>query len=237
MGNSINKIEGYTGSSGSKPKTNTNKIGLVSAPSTAKVPKQSIVGQAYKPPTSSSPKSSSSKPTSSSGKGYGSGGGHSHSSSASGRGVPTPAAVAPPPPPPVPSIKEFLAGDSAYKSQQDAIAKALADYTAQYQTQLENYTIGHKSRLGDLGIARERGAEDLENDFAGRGLLRSGLYADELGKFNSDFDRQASDLEAALAEYTSNLSTGKQNFTTEQQLARQRAEQEAIARRAAQYGL
>lgn len=233
-----NQIEG--GSYGGVKKTNTKKtgvVGTVSAPKTAKVPSQSIVGKAYKPPTSTSKKSSN--PTSSSSKGYGGGGGggNGHSSSASGRGTPTPAAVAPAPPPPVPSIQDYLAGDAAYKSQQDAINKALADYTAQYGTQLENYKIGHQGRLTDLNTARERGAEDLENDFAARGLLKSGLYADELGKFNTDFDRQASDLAAALAEYTSNLATGKQNFTTEQQLALQRAEQEAIARRAAQYGL
>ena len=78
---------------------------------------------------------------------------------------------------------------------------------------------------------------ELENDFASRGLLQSGLYADSRADLTGDYDRRNSALEQAKAQYIAGLTNDLSNFQSEQDLTKQRALQEAAARRAAQYGV
>lgn len=144
---------------------------------------------------------------------------------------------APPPPPKPPSLADFLAKDSAYSTQKSSLAKAKADYAAQQQKAQTQYLTGYASDADTLKQNRAASLADLENDYAGRGMMNSGLYADSLATTNNDWDKRTSALEAAKAAFLSGLTDDATNFSQEQLIALQKAEAEAAARRAAQYGI
>jgi hypothetical protein len=148
-----------------------------------------------------------------------------------------PAAVAPPPPPPVPTESEWLTGDTTFQTQMSALEKALADYKAQSQQQSTQYGVDYGAKLNELGIARKQGVSDLQNDFASRGLLQSGLFDNNLTEFNTGMDRRRGDLDRSKSDFEAQLATALSNFGTENNLSNTRARQEALARRAAQFGI
>lgn len=154
-----------------------------------------------------------------------------------------------------PSEEDYLKGDSQYQVQFAALKAALERYNADTQLQRTNYTTDYNKSLRDLGYteglnggagswnwndqltASGRAYQNQLNDFASRGMLQSQGYADA-----------ASDLERMLNDQYGQLSTNKTNFMTDldRQLANYKGENtssqaaaraEAIARRAAQYGL
>lgn len=146
--------------------------------------------------------------------------------------APTP----PAPPPAPPSLEAFSAKDSTYQSQLSALKKALADYMAQQGQGKNQYLTSYAGDAKTLGENRTQGLDDLGNDFASRGLLQSGLYADSLSDLNSDFDKRQAALEQAKAAFLAQQGSDLTNFQSEQQITKQKALQEAAARRAAQYG-
>lgn len=144
---------------------------------------------------------------------------------------------APPPAPPAPpNLEAFSAKDSTYQNQLSALKKALADYMAQQGQGKNQYLTSYASDAKSLGENRTQGLDDLGNDFASRGLLQSGLYADSLSDLNSDFDKRQAALDQARAAFLAQQGSDLTNFKSEQQLTQQKALQEAAARRAAQYG-
>lgn len=148
------------------------------------------------------------------------------------------APVAPPKPPPAPpSLAQWLKGDSAYLTQQSALARALKDYQAQMGSQRQQYQGQYDLNLKELGTQREGAFEDLENDYASRGLLQSGVYGTAYSDLENDYKRRQTDLDTARANFLANLGTGLKNYQTEQSLTAEKAKQEAIARRAAKYNL
>lgn len=108
---------------------------------------------------------------------------------------------------------------------------------AQQGTAKTQYLTSYAGDVDTLKGNRTNALSDLENDYASRGLLQSGLYADSLSDVNTDFDKRQSALEQAKAAFISGLSGDLTNFQSEQDLTRQKALQEAAARRAAQYNL
>lgn len=136
-----------------------------------------------------------------------------------------------------PSLASFLGTDSTYVQQKSALEKAKADYLAQQGKSRTNYETGYAVDLDTLKNNRVAAMADLENDFAGRGLMNSGLYADSQATANNDWDKRGSALEQAKAQFLEGLSGDFANFSEEQLLTLQRAEQEAAARRASKYGV
>lgn len=147
----------------------------------------------------------------------------------------------PPPPPPAPpappSLDAFSAKDSTYQNQLAALKKALADYSAQQGQAKTQYLTGYAGDLDSLKTNRTQGLQNLEDDYASRGLLQSGLYANSLSNLNTDFDKRQAALDQARAAFLAQQSNDFTNFQSEQQLTQQQALQAAAARRAAQYGL
>lgn len=169
---------------------------------------------------------------------YGGGGGGSYGGGVGSNSRGYISAISTPKPPPAPpSLAAFLGHDTTYLSQQSQLRKAMADYLAQQGQARNKYQTGFLGNMDTLKKSRTEGLTNLENDFASRGMLTSGLYADSMGDLNSDFDKQQSDLEKARAEYLAQLASDLTNFKSEQTLTTEKAKQEAAARRAAQYGL
>lgn len=143
----------------------------------------------------------------------------------------------PAPPPAPPSVQTWLKGDSSYITQQSALARALSDYKKQMSGQQSQYEGQYGLNNTELKKQRETGFTDLENDYASRGLLQSGVYGKAYSDLENDYKRRQTDLDTARANFLANLQTGYGNFQTEQQTTAERARQEALARRAAKYNL
>lgn len=142
-----------------------------------------------------------------------------------------------PEPPKPPSIEEWLAGDTTWMSSQDAMQKALADYQAEMERNKAQYQTEFDMNVANLGQSRESALTDLENDYAGRGLINSGLYADSTSELMSDYDARQAALESGRSNFLADILSQFQNFQSEQDLARTSARQDAINRRAQKFGL
>lgn len=152
-----------------------------------------------------------------------------------------PAPIAPrpaPAPKPKPmSVDQWLARDTAYGQQKTAYEKALADYAAQMKGEQDKYTSEYKASTDKLGVDRKVGQEALTDDYAGRGMIQSGVYGDALKDYQTEWDTKASDLERAKNAYMSDLVLGQTNFKSEQGTYMTKAEQDAMNRRAMRYSL
>lgn len=139
--------------------------------------------------------------------------------------------------PKVPSLAQFLQTDTPYKNQLAMFAKALK----QFMSDLDYRRNTTKSNFADtefrMGQERTSALEDIEADFAARGLLSSGLYGEAVGEYEQNYAQQMSDVEKQLAEALQGFSTEQQTFESEQEAAKKSAEQEAAARRAAKFGV
>lgn len=233
---------GNAAKSASKSKSKSPSLGSGISKSIGKA-----AASAYKSAGSAakSASSSSNKPKYNSGSGYSSGGyssgksnyssggsysgGSSYGSNASGTIAKAPA--------PKMSQGQFLAQDTTYKGQQAAYKKAIDDYLAQYAAEQQKYNTEYGAAVDKLGLEREEGAVNLKDDFAGRGLLQSGVYADALTDFNTQYDTRMSDMERAKQNYLNDLLTGKNNFQEEQKLLQEKAKQDAINRYMASVGI
>lgn len=173
-------------------------------------------------------------PRSGGGAGYGGGSGGGVGSNSRGfiSRVATPA-----PPPPPPSLAQFLGKDSTYNSQISQLKRALAQYLAQQGAAKTQYNTGYATNTDTLKTTLRDALASQQDDFASRGLLTSGLFADAMSKTNTDFAKQQSALDQARAQYLAGLSSDLTNFKSEQEIAMEKAKQEAAARRAAQYSL
>lgn len=147
------------------------------------------------------------------------------------------APVTQPPPPSAPSIEDFLAGDTTFKSQNDALSKAWADYQNQQKLQTDQYETGYKTNVEDLGKQKVLDEAALNDDYASRGLSASGLFAKAYTDFLNDYANKQKQLDTSRSDFLANLNTAGQNYKSDSDLQLERARQDAINRRAAQYGV
>lgn len=176
--------------------------------------------------------------------GYSGGGGYG------GGGDYSPAPVVAPP-----SEEDYLAGDSAYQTQLAALKGALERYISDSGLQKANYQTDYRTSLRDLGYnenptgaggnwnwedmttASGKAYQNQLNDFASRGLLQSQGYADSVNDLQKMLNQQYGQLSTNKNNFMSDLERQIANYTAENTSGSQAARGEAIARRAAQYGL
>ena len=199
----------------------------ITAPSGGKPPTAGLVGVTATPKPKGRPKG---------GGGGGGGGGGRSSGNGVGSNSSGQISAAPPPPPPPPTLEAFLGSDATYLQQKAAFDKAKSDYLSQQGQSRTQYETNFLSDKDTLTKNRTQSLGDLENDYASRGLLQSGLYADSMANMNTDYDKRTSALEQAKAAFLAGLANDLTNFTSEQGLMLTKAQQEAAARRSAQYG-
>lgn len=136
-----------------------------------------------------------------------------------------------------PSLNSYLAGDTAYKQQMDAAAKAAADYQTQMTGQQNNYNTEYTRNMGNLHDQEKLDSNDATNDFASRGMISSGLYVKNQNDLATNYNKRESTLDDGKAEFMANLGFGKTNFDSTNNLNKQRYRNEAIQRRASKYNL
>lgn len=183
---------------------------------------------------------------------YGGGGGGSIASFA-----------AAPPPQQAIDIPDPMA-DATYQRQTGELARAMADFDAQQSLAKSQYDTQYNMGLRRLGWDQQEGNpsgfaqaklakgggwsrtipgaygqayNSNENDFAGRGLFNSGLYAKSVSDLNDDFTDRKNTMDVAKNDWQSTQDLNRKNLENSQETTRQTALTDAIARIAAQYGV
>jgi LysM repeat protein len=155
--------------------------------------------------------------------------------------APTPVAVAPqaqaPAAPKTPTLEEWLAGDSTFNQQMAGYDRSKADYEAQYGQQQQNTQRDYDTTTRAL---QQQGVVDRDqqmNDYAGRGVVNSGVYGTALADYNNNFNTKLSNLNQGLQDTMNNQGNARTNFLRQLQLEQDTARQDAIRRRAQQLGI
>lgn len=136
-----------------------------------------------------------------------------------------------------PSVNQWLAGDTTYQATINALNKALTDYRTRMTQQQGQYNTEYNMNTGNLATSRRAALADQENDFASRGILRSGVFGKSNAELQSDYNTRQNALDVGKSNYVADLEAARADFTAEQALAKQQARQNAINRRAAKYGI
>lgn len=132
---------------------------------------------------------------------------------------------------------KWLAGDTTYQQQLANFLKSQRDYDAQYrrQTGVTNRDFAETQRSMNTQATQDR--SDQQNDFAGRGILHSGVFAKALGDYNTEFNAKLRNLSLGKTDKLNDLGSQRTNFLRQLQLEKDAARQDALRRRAAKLGI
>lgn len=162
--------------------------------------------------------------------GYRSGGGGGNTNNRGGGGS------APKPSKPViPTIGNYLKTDAEYQNFLSGSKRTLADYLSDIARRRGEAGTNFDTTLKSMETDRTTQLEDLRDEFASRGLINSGLFAEETGNFEKKFTEQRNTLQSQQAALLADLLQQETNFRREQDLAIKAAQQEALQRRVSKY--
>lgn len=134
-------------------------------------------------------------------------------------------------------LAKWLAGDDTYQQQIADFLRSRQDYQANYERQ---YGITNRDYYETQRALRRQGMQDRvdqQNDFAGRGILHSGVFAKALGDYNTEFNQRMNSLIRGRTEQLGDLDAQRQSFLRQVQMELNAAKQDAIRRRAAKLGI
>lgn len=160
---------------------------------------------------------------------YSSGGGGGSGFSSGGR-----SSYSPPKPP---SIASYLGTDSTYQQNVRGGQRSLADFISDLGRRRGEATTQFNQTKGSMERDRVQQLEDLRDEFASRGLIQSGLYGQEQGKFQQKFQEQQDSLSQQQTALLADLLSQERNYRREQNLALEAAKQEALLRRAQKFNI
>lgn len=137
----------------------------------------------------------------------------------------------------VPDINAFLTGDPGYQQQLRQFMKSLNDYSA--DADRRKGILGQEHGLSKKALADQRlmDLEGIEEDFSSRGLQRSGLYGEAVGDYEKEYGTRVSDLDRRQQQALQQLIQERSQYHQQNLLQQQAAKEQALRRRAEQYGV
>jgi hypothetical protein len=139
--------------------------------------------------------------------------------------------------PSAPSLASYLGTDSTYQQSVRGGKRSLTDFLSELGRRRGEAGTQFNQTKGSMERDRTMQLEDLRNEFASRGLIQSGLYGEEQGKFQQKFTEQQTALEQQQAALLADLLGQEKNYRRESDLANEQAKQEAILRRAQKFNV
>lgn len=138
---------------------------------------------------------------------------------------------------PLSATAKYLAGDTTYQQQQAEFNKSKADYESNYkrQTGVINRDYAESQRSLNRQGAQDR--LDQQNDFAGRGILHSGVFAKALGDYNTEFQSRLKALTTGRGDQVNDLASQRNQFLSQLKIEMNNAREDALRRRAAKLGI
>lgn len=134
-------------------------------------------------------------------------------------------------------INQWLAGDGTYNQQLANYQKQKQDYENQYNQQVQNTNRDYATSNRAL---TQQGVVDRQtqlNDYAGRGILNSGLFGTALADYNTNFNTKVHNLLQGQNDTLNNYGNARTNYLRQLQFDEDNAKQDAIQRRATSLGL
>lgn len=135
------------------------------------------------------------------------------------------------------ALAKWLAGDVTYQQQLAEFQRALNEYNATYRRQKGIIDRDYSESQRALSRQGQQDRLTQKEDFAGRGILRSGVFAKALGDYNTEFQQRVKSLTTGRTDRLGDLSSQRQQFQRQLGLERTGAKQEAIRRRAQKLGI
>lgn len=135
------------------------------------------------------------------------------------------------------SAAKWLAGDTTYQQQTSNFKKSKSDYESQYKRQRGITERDYSEMVRSMNRQGDSDRDDQANDFAGRGILRSGVFAKALGDYNTEFNEKMKNLLTGKSDKLGDLDMQRTNFLRQLTLEQNAARQDALRRRAAQLGI
>jgi len=139
--------------------------------------------------------------------------------------------------PKAPALDTYLKSDAAYQNQLRVFAQALAEFQSGQQRTTASDNTSWQGATRQLGEQKVKDLAGIMNDFASRGMLKSGLYGQGVADYSKTYQNNLNDLNTGHSNALRDLSTAKTNFQKDQAIQTAQARADAAARRAAQFGL
>lgn len=139
--------------------------------------------------------------------------------------------------PVAPDINTFLNQDSGYQQQLRDFANALAQFNADVTRRKGILDSDYATSQKAMNDQKVKDLQSLQDDYGARGVLRSGLYGKAVGDYNTEFGNRMTDLSTKQTQANDALNQEGNRYKSQQDLQGQAAREEAIRRRAAQYGV
>lgn len=135
------------------------------------------------------------------------------------------------------ALDKYLAGDTTYQQQLNEFNAEKSAYGTNYnrQNQVTNRDYNTTKRSANIQATQDR--RDQGYDFAGRGILHSGVYATALGNYNTDFNTKMNNLLQGKNDNLANARGDFNDFNRQLGLQRNSAKQDAVRRRATKLGI
>lgn len=143
----------------------------------------------------------------------------------------------PKPRPKPPSLKQYLSSDEVYQQALRGGNRSLQDFLSELNRRRGESKTSFNQTKEQMEVDRTRQLDQMRDEFASRGLIHSGLYAKEQGTFQEQFQTQMTQAQQAFTSLLADLKGQGTGAKREQELAKELARQEAIARRASRFGL
>lgn len=139
--------------------------------------------------------------------------------------------------PKAPGLDTYLRSDAAYQNQLRTFAQALAEFQAGQKRTTAQDNTSWQGATRQLGEQKGHDLSDIMNDFASRGMLKSGLYGQHVADYTKTYQNNLNDLNTGHSNALRDLGTANVNFQKDQAIQSAQARADAAARRAAQFGL
>jgi len=136
-----------------------------------------------------------------------------------------------------PSLNNWLARDTDYQDQLRAFNRSLSDFMADVGRRKTSLSTDYSTGVKRMGEQRVKDLADIMNDFASRGLLKSGLFGQRQGDYEKQYQQNLTDLSTQNKKALTDLSTEEKNYRRQQELQKESARKEAARRRAEKYGI
>jgi hypothetical protein len=139
--------------------------------------------------------------------------------------------------PKAPALDTYLRSDAAYQNQLRTFAQALAEFQSGQQRTTAQDNTSWQGATRQLGDQKVKDLAGIMNDFASRGMLKSGLYGQGIADYTKTYQNNLNDLNTGHTNALRDLSTANVNFQKDQAIQSAQARADAASRRAAQFGL
>lgn len=137
----------------------------------------------------------------------------------------------------IPDINKYLSSDATYNQSLSELMRTLNQYKTNNQSSQGDVKEAFKTAMERMGEERTKSLQGLQDDFASRGLLTSGLYADATSQYNNEYEQRVGDLTKDQQNQLESLNTDYTNFAGTTNAKKGDLRLDAIRRRAEKYGI